>query len=286
MSIKEIAIVSGKGGTGKTSLIASMIPYFENLVMADCDVDAPDLNILLPETNVFEKDFVGLQRPAIDENLCTHCNLCVDHCHFHAISEGPEINLSKCEGCGVCEFVCPAKAITMQDYRVGKIFNSVTEFGEMVRARLIPGEETSGKLVAQVRSLALDIAKQKGRDWILIDGSPGIACNVISSLTGVQKAIVVIEPTVSGLHDLAKIHQLISSFSIEILIVINKADLSQEGLSSIEKYCSDNQLPIVLRIPFRRSMVEAIVNKCLPSLYDPDFFKEIGFEDFIGIVKS
>ncbi len=286
MKRKEIAILSGKGGTGKTSLIASMIPYFENLVLADCDVDAPDLHILLDESKRSHRDFVGLQRPVFDHDKCIECQACVNHCKFQAIDESIELILGKCEGCGVCEAVCPVDAIVMKDNVVGKVFVSQTDQGSLVHARLIPGEETSGKLVAEVRKMAKAIADEQAAAWILIDGSPGIACNVISSITGVSKVVLVIEPTLSGLHDLKKVQALVRSFHIPILVVLNKADLSMEGKKAIEDYCRDQGLEIALEIPFEKTMVEAIVNRKMPSVYNPDFFARIGFEAFIEKLKG
>lgn len=286
MGTKEIAILSGKGGTGKTSLIASMIPYFENLVLADCDVDAPDLHILLEESNGTARDFVGLQRPVIDHEKCIHCQTCVSHCKFHAVSKSIELVAGKCEGCGVCELVCPSGAITMKDYVVGKVFESETDYGELVHARLIPGEETSGKLVAEVRKAAKRIAEKEARDWILIDGSPGIACNVISSITGVSKVVLVIEPTLSGLHDLKKVFALVSGFRIPVMVVLNKADLSDEGKDEIRSYCEINEIDIALEIPFEETMVKAIVNKELPSEYNREFFERIGFNTFVDRIKE
>ena len=281
MATKEIAVISGKGGTGKTSLVASLIPYFTNLVLADCDVDAPDLHILLEEKDINAVDFIGLQRPVVDMGQCIHCGKCQKSCNFNAITKDIEFKLTKCEGCGVCELVCPAGAIRMEDYVVGKLFVSRTRRGEMVRARLIPGEETSGRLVAEVRKKAMEIARDLNRDWVLIDGSPGIACNVISSITGVDKVLIVIEPTISGLHDLKRVHELVMGFGIECLVVLNKSDLSEEGATMIENYCLEKEITIGVRIPFRESMVEAVVNKRLPSEYDVTFFKEIGFDSFV-----
>lgn len=286
MAAKEIAVISGKGGTGKTTLVASLMPYFDNLVLADCDVDAPDLHILLHEEDIKSEDFVGLQRPVLDEDRCIQCGKCCDNCNFNAITEDIDFRLTKCEGCGVCQFVCPIDAISMEDYVVGKIFGSTTEQGEMIRARLIPGEETSGRLVAEVRKRAKETARVKNRDWILIDGSPGIACNVISSITGVSKVVIVIEPTVSGLHDLERVHELVESFNIECMVVLNKADLSADGAAEIENYCMEKNLDIALQIPFSKSMVEAAVNKKLPPEYDPEFFKGIGFAGFVESLKS
>ena len=154
MAIREIVIISGKGGTGKTTLAASLVPYLNNVVIADCDVDAPDLHILMDPEMKSSEDFIGLQKAFVNPMECTHCMACVGSCKFDAISDSIEINGMKCEGCGVCEFVCPVGAITMQDVVVGTIFHADTSYGPMVHARLIPGEETSGKLVTLVRNEA------------------------------------------------------------------------------------------------------------------------------------
>ncbi|QVK19872.1 ATP-binding protein [Mycoplasmatota bacterium] len=283
--MNEIVIVSGKGGTGKTTLAASLIPFFGEVVIADCDVDAPDLDILLDTSLKYEEDFVGLKRAKVNNQLCVNCGLCYEKCNFNAIDINIEINKTKCEGCGVCEYICPVDAITMEDSVVGQIFQSGTEFGDIVHAKLIPGEETSGKLVAEVRSRAKALATKNKIKNIIIDGSPGIACNVISSITGTSKAIIVIEPTLSGLHDLEKIHSLVNKFRIPILIVINKCDLSRDESYKIEKYCFDNDLEIALKIPFDRTIVEGITKKKIPSLYNHELFKSIGFNDFIDKLK-
>jgi len=286
MDINEIVVISGKGGTGKTTLVASLVPFLENLVIADCDVDAPDLNILFGESVESAKDFVGLKRAAINEELCIKCGLCHKHCNFNAISADIKIHFSKCEGCSLCEYICPVNAIEMKDSIVGQILDSKTEYGPMVHGRLIPGEETSGKLVAEVRKKAKNLAEKLGKTTIIIDGSPGIACNVIASITGVKKAIIVIEPTFSGLHDLEKVHRLVQRFNVEIMVVINKCDLSEEGLKGIEKYCKETNLEVTLRIPFNRSIVESISDKKIPSIENKDFFNKIGFEEFVNKVKS
>ncbi|XMB66040.1 ATP-binding protein [Mycoplasmatota bacterium zrk1] len=283
--MNEIVIVSGKGGTGKTTLAASLIPFFGEVVIADCDVDAPDLDILLDTSLKYEEDFVGLKRAKLNIQLCVNCGLCYEKCNFKAIDINIEINKTKCEGCGVCEYICPVDAITMEDSVVGQIFQSGTEFGDIVHAKLIPGEETSGKLVAEVRSRAKALATKNKIKNIIIDGSPGIACNVISSITGTSKVIIVIEPTLSGLHDLEKIHSLVNKFRIPILIVINKYDLSSDESYKIEKYCFDNDLEIALKIPFDRKIVEGITKKKIPSLYNHELFKSIGFNDFIDKLK-
>ncbi|MCP4295499.1 MAG: (4Fe-4S)-binding protein, partial [Proteobacteria bacterium] len=202
MSVREIVVISGKGGTGKTTFTASLVPFLDNCVIADCDVDAPDIHILLEPEVKKREEFIGTKKGVIDPVLCTQCMSCVQHCKFEAIDDTPEINKIKCEGCGVCEFVCSAGAVTMEDTVVGTIFYSHTFYGSMIHAKLIPGEETSGKLVSKVRTEAKKEAERSGIETVLIDGSPGIGCNVISSITGADTVVIVTEPTLPGLHDL------------------------------------------------------------------------------------
>ena len=281
MDINEIVVISGKGGTGKTTLVSSMVPFFKDVVIADCDVDAPDLNILFGNKIREEENFVGLKRAVKNDDVCIDCGQCYEKCKFNAISEDIVFDPMKCEGCAVCEYVCPVDAIQMKDFVTGKVFVSDTKYGDMVHARLIPGEEASGKLVARVREKAKKIAKEKGKKNIIIDGSPGIACNVISSVTGVKKVIIVIEPTLSGLHDLEKVYQLVKRFRVSIYVVINKCDISEIELKNIEDYCERENLEIILKIPFNKKLVEAITKKELPSLYASEVFKDIGFEKFL-----
>lgn len=285
MKINEIVVISGKGGTGKTTLVASLVPFLGDVVIADCDVDAPDLNILFGNTIRDESEFVGLQRAEINYELCTHCSLCHEKCRFDAISEDIKISQIDCEGCGVCEFVCPVDAITMKDSVVGKIFESDTKYGEMVHARLSPGEETSGRLVAEVRKKAKEAAIKNGVDNIVIDGSPGIACNVISSITGVSKAVIVTEPTLSGLHDLEKVYNLTKKFRLPVYVVINKYDLGKEAITKIEEYCKNEGIEIALKIPFEKEMVKTITKKKIPSLEMKEFFNKIGFSEFVEKLK-
>lgn len=286
MDINEIVVISGKGGTGKTTLVASLVPFLDNPVIADCDVDAPDLNILFGEKIQSSKDFVGLKRAVINEDICIKCGLCHQKCKFNAISEDIKVNWSKCEGCSLCEYVCPVNAIEMKDSVVGQVFDSATPYGPMVHARLIPGEETSGKLVSEVRKEAKALAEKSARNTIIIDGSPGIACNVIASITGVKKAIIVIEPTFSGLHDLEKVHRLVQNFNLEIMVVINKCDLSKDGLDVIKNYCKEENLEIALMIPFNKEIVKTITRKEIPSIENKDFFKSIGFFEFVEKIKA
>ena len=284
--INEIVVISGKGGTGKTSLTASIIPFFEDLVIADCDVDAPDLNILIKGEIVKERDFIGFQRPVIDYEKCTYCGLCHTSCNFNAISDDIIINNSACEGCNVCEYVCPEGAITMHDSVIGKIYHRKTIFGPMIDARLIPGEESSGKLVAEVRKLARDIAYKENRKMIIIDGSPGIACNVISAITGVSKAIIVTEPTISGLHDLKKVVHLVKMFSVEAKVIINKYDLSLNKAKEIKEYLELMEIEVVLELPFDVEVVNSISNLQIPSTTNIKFFSSKKWFDFIEYLRN
>jgi MinD superfamily P-loop ATPase len=284
--INEIVVISGKGGTGKTTLTASLIPYFEDTIIADCDVDAPDLNILFESIEKSQKNFIGLQKAFLDKSKCIMCKKCYELCKFNAISSKIEISSGKCEGCGLCEYVCPASAITMEDTVIGKLSVSDTSFGNMVHAKLIPGEDASGKLVAEVRKTAKKIAEENANKTILIDGSPGIACNVISSITGAKKVIIVTEATSSGIHDLKRVYELTKKFRLKIYVVINKYDLSLSHSKKIEKYCEEMGIDMALKIPFQKKVVEAITQKKIPSVAERDFFEKLGFFEFIEKLKS
>ncbi|WP_320047176.1 ATP-binding protein [uncultured Ilyobacter sp.] len=284
--INEIVVISGKGGTGKTTLTASLIPYFEDIVIGDCDVDAPDLNILFESKEKSQRNFVGLQKAFLDKSKCIMCKKCYELCKFNAISHEIEINSGKCEGCGLCEYICPASAITMEDTVIGKLSVSETSFGDMVHAKLIPGEDASGKLVAEVRKTAKKIAEENAKKTILIDGSPGIACNVISSITGAKKVVIVTEPTSSGIHDLKRVYELTKKFRLKIYVVINKYDLSLSHSEKIEKYCEEMGIDMALKIPFQKKVVEAITQKRIPSVAEKDFFEKLGFFEFIEKLKS
>lgn len=286
MSVKEISIISGKGGTGKTTLAACIIPFLDNLVIADADVDAPDLNILLENKLLTTEDFIGLQRAKIDYDKCIHCGLCHEVCNFDAISKDIVVNASKCEGCTVCKVACPVDAITMEDYVVGQIFTRSTKYGPMVDARLIPGEEASGRLVTKVRQLAKELQEKENKDYILLDGSPGIACNVISAITGVDKVIIVTEPTLSGLHDLKRVVKLAKTFSIKTVVAINKCGIEPQMEQKINKYCESEGIPVMLEIPFNRAMVETIAQKEIPSLSNIPYFKTPEWLQFIEYLKK
>jgi len=210
--MKEIVVLSGKGGTGKTSMVASFAALAQNKVLADCDVDAADLHLLLKPKVKEEKEFWSGQVAFIDEDKCTECGLCQELCHFGAIKDF-KVDPISCEGCGFCYQVCPVDAITMKDSMSGHSFISETKYGYLCHARLGIAQENSGKLVALVRQNAKLIAERENLDYIITDGPPGIGCPVISSLSGASLALLVTEPTLSGIHDLERVIGVCRHFS-------------------------------------------------------------------------
>jgi MinD superfamily P-loop ATPase len=257
--MKELVIISGKGGTGKTVIAASFAALAKNKVMADCDVDA-DLHLLLSSKIEHKEKFSASNSAFINKNLCTGCGKCVEICRFSAINDFVVDKLS-CEGCGVCSYICPQKAIKMEENFSGEWFISSPRFGPMVHAKLGIAEENSGKLVTLVRNQARLIAERKGYDLIIIDGPPGIGCPVIASITGTSAALIVIEPTLSGLHDLERVAKLANHFGIKVMVCINKYDLNIEMSEKIENYCQVTGYKFLGRIPFNPVVVEALINK-------------------------
>lgn len=281
MEIKEIVVISGKGGTGKTTITSSLIPYFQDIVIGDCDVDAPNLQILFNPQNSEKESFYGMKKAKLDKELCIECGRCYEVCRFDAVE-----NPKKCESCSICEYVCPVGAIKMVDNEAGEIYVSETKYGKMVHACLFPGEENSGKLVAEVRKKAKKIAQEENKKYILLDGAPGVACNVISSLTGVKKAVIVTEPTLSGLHDLERVLELIERFRIKPYFVINKYDLSLEMANKIEEFLKDKGFEVSVKVPFDKRVVNSIGRKDIPSVAEKQLFQELGFEKLAESLKN
>ena len=257
--MKQIVVISGKGGTGKTVLTGAFAALAGNKVMADCDVDAADLHLLLaPE--VKEKGIFKSGRTAvIARELCVRCGKCAEICRFGAIIGGYAVDPVACEGCGFCAHVCPSGAISMEENTSGEWFISDTRFGPMVHARLGVAEENSGKLVSLVRQKAKELAEKDGKEWVIIDGSPGIGCPVIASLSGVDFAVVVTEPTLSGLHDADRVIKVARHFNVPVRVVINKYDLNWDMTEKIAEYCEKNGIRLAGRIPFDKAVVEAMV---------------------------
>jgi MinD superfamily P-loop ATPase len=259
MKAKQLVVVSGKGGTGKTTLVAALAALALEPVLADCDVDAPDLHLLLaPEVETREV-FHGLKLARIDPDTCTSCGLCVESCRFRAISEDIVVDQAACEGCDVCAIVCPAGAATLTERVSGEVFTSGTRFGPMAHAKLMAGEEASGKLVSQVRTAAEALAEETGRDLLLIDGPPGIGCPVIASMSGVDAALVVAEPTLSGRQGMRRAVEVAQHFGVPVYAVVNRADLRPEEAEAIESWCRQRGVEVLGRLPYDTSATDAMI---------------------------
>ena len=252
--MRQILFLSGKGGTGKTSLAAAFAVLAENKVLADCDVDAANLHLLLDPQVVAEGDFEGSKEAVRDASLCTGCGRCREVCRFNAIHESFEIDPYLCEGCGACVTACPVNAIALEPRISGRWFNAVTKWGLLASAELHPGEETSGKLVMQVKRNMQTLAESSASEWAIVDGSPGIGCPVIASVSGVDAVILVTEPTLSGMHDLERILGVINHFQIPPYLVINKADLSTDLTARLEIFATEKNLPVLGQIPYDRAV--------------------------------
>lgn len=259
----EIAILSGKGGTGKTSLSAAFATLGKEVVVADCDVEASNLYLILQPENYHEEQFVSGQKAMIDYQICDNCVLCMQYCRFRAISwvdNQVTISETACDGCMLCLRICPKKAINMVLSDKSSLYEGKFRKGLMVHARLEPGEENSGKLVSVVRKQARELSKQTGWGTIIIDGPPGIGCPAISSVTGVRKVVIVTEPTRSGFHDMKRILELTGNFKVKAYVVINKYDLNMDITCQIADWCFDRKIPVTGKIPFEPGIVEAMLN--------------------------
>ncbi len=254
--MKEIVVISGKGGTGKTSLTASFaVLAQEEAVIADCDVDAADMHILLEPGKGSAEEFYSGTVAEVDTNRCIGCGKCLRACRFQALTEKPggeiEVSPLNCEGCGYCSRVCPVEAIANVPQMVGHWYRSPIKTGaDMVHARLGIGAENSGKLVAQVKNRAKEIAKEESKELVLVDGSPGVGCPVVSSLSGASFAVLVTEPTGSGWHDLKRVHQLVQRFGIPAGCLINKADLNPGVRDEIRRYCTEQDIRNLGELPY------------------------------------
>jgi len=266
--MRELVVISGKGGTGKTSVVASFAALARPCVLADCDVDAADLHLVVDPKTLRSETFTAGVRARIDGERCIACGKCREACRFGAVVEakpkettGPVCRIDElaCEGCGVCSWVCPQKAIELVPVAAGEWYVSETRLGRMVHAKLAVAGENSGKLVSLVRQQAREIARACGHDLVLIDGSPGVGCPVIASLTGAALVLIVTEPTVSGLHDLQRVCELTRHFGLRTLVCINKWDLHEEMTRRIEVFAGEQSLPVVGRIRYDRAVTDAQV---------------------------
>jgi MinD superfamily P-loop ATPase len=257
--MKQLTIISGKGGTGKTTLTAAFAHLADNPVIADCDVDAADLHLLLTPDIIKQEPFYGGQLAYIDDVLCTQCGLCEQECRFEAI-RALKVDPLSCEGCGVCAYICPEKAVSMKERLSGRWFVSDTKEGPLVHARLSVAAENSGKLVSIVRQQAKELAEKEKKNLVIIDGPPGIGCPVIASIGGVNLVFIVTEPTLSGLHDLKRILEVANHFNIPAMVCVNKCDINQENTRSIESYCEENGIAIAGRIPYDPAVTRAMMS--------------------------
>ncbi len=264
--MKQCAVLSGKGGTGKTTVTAALAHLAAQecrLVMADADVDAANLELLLSPTLLEVHDYVGSQVAAIDAQRCTGCGACAEACRFGALGEKGgtyRVDPLACEGCAACAYACPAGAIAMADRRSGRWFRSATRFGPLFHARLYAGQENSGKLVTQVRQSARLAAVEGGAELILIDGPPGIGCPVIATMTGVDLVLAVVEPGVSGVHDLERILGTARHFQAPVAVCVNKADINPAQTARVRAICDELGVPLVGTIPFDTAVTEAMVH--------------------------
>ncbi len=261
----ELVVCSGKGGTGKTSVLASFAALSAGgAVLADADVDAANLHLVLAPRRCHAEPFISGHVAVIRQQDCTGCGTCHDLCRFDAIVREPggdgwrfRVDPAACEGCGVCVHFCPTGAIDFPDARCGEWYLSETPYGPLVHARLEPGAENSGKLVTLVREKARQEAERAGRELILVDGPPGIGCPVTAALTGADVVLLVAEPSLSGLHDLERVVELAAHFGVRALACVNKADLSEELTGRIEQWCAERGVPVAGRIPFDPAVTRA-----------------------------
>lgn len=257
--MKTIVVLSGKGGTGKTVLVGSFAALAKNKVMVDCDVDAADLHLLLHPEIRERHEFRSGQTAVIDQTLCKKCGKCSAVCRFGAIRDDFVVEDFSCEGCGLCRRVCPHAAIRMEENLAGEWFVSDTKYGPFVHAKLGIAEENSGKLVAKIRQIAKEIAEKQTHDYVIIDGPPGIGCPVIASLSGADCALIVTEPTLSGLHDAQRVMEVARHFNIPVKLVVNKYDLNPAMTEKIEAFCREQGVPVLGKIAFDKNVVEALV---------------------------
>jgi MinD superfamily P-loop ATPase len=257
--MKELVIISGKGGTGKTSLVAAFASLAEKKVLCDADVDAADLHLIMNPDVTKRNDFQGGGKAVINRQLCTECGLCRDLCRWNAITPDFSVSSLDCEGCGVCVYFCPEKAIEFPVQTCGEWYISGTRFGPMVHARLGIAEENSGRLVTLVRQEAKKLAEKNSAELIVTDGPPGVGCPVIASIGGASAVLIVTEPSVSGDHDMERVAQLAGHFKVPAMVCVNKFDLNPEQARKIERFSQDRGITVLGRIPFDPVVTKSMV---------------------------
>jgi MinD superfamily P-loop ATPase len=257
--VKELVVLSGKGGTGKTSLTAVFASLMNKAVLVDCDVDAANLHLLLHPAVEESLAFVGGAKPRLDHSKCNGCGVCAEACRFDAIRVNAcaEVNLKRCEGCAVCARLCQTGALSMEPQVTGQWFRSRTRYGPMLHARLFPGQDNSGKLVSTLRQAARTVAGENAAAWILVDGPPGSGCPVISSLTGADYVVLVTEPTVSGFSDLQRAAAIADHFRVRSGVVVNKADINPEMADRIEEFAAGSKRDWLGRIGYAAAFTRA-----------------------------
>ena len=263
--MRQIVVLSGKGGTGKTTVAAALahLAWQEaSIILADADVDAANLELVLSPQIQEEGEFTGGGVAVIDPGLCIACGRCHKVCRFEAIIPGDEVYAVDeigCEGCGACTYACPVEAIEMQSRPDGEWFRSQARYGPLFHAHLFAARENSGKLVTLIKNKARDLALERGADYLLVDGPPGIGCPVIAAVSGMDLALLVTEPTVSGAHDLRRIVGVTQHFGIPAVVCINKYDLNFAKTEEIAAWCAAQGVPIMGRIPFDQEVTRAMV---------------------------
>ncbi|MDD5456270.1 MAG: P-loop NTPase [Candidatus Margulisbacteria bacterium] len=269
--MKQITVISGKGGTGKTTLTACLSQIAKNIVVADCDVDAADLHLLLFPKIKEKYNFFSGKAYKIDTNECIKCNKCRELCRFNAINDNFTINRIPCDGCGACYYVCPVSAISETENCAGVYYISSTENSiPMIHASLHTAEDNSGKLVAQVRKEAKKKAEGTNANYILIDGPPGIGCPVNAAIVGVDLALIVTEPTLSGIHDLKRIIQIAKYFNVKSMVIVNKYDINLKNTEEIENICHEQGLKCIAKIPYDEIVVKSLVAGKVITEFAPD----------------
>jgi MinD superfamily P-loop ATPase len=262
--MKQLVVLGGKGGTGKTTVVAALAHLMaaeRRLVLADADVDAPNLGLLLAPEVQYGERFTGGAEAVIDAEACIGCGRCLEVCRFEAVapSDGVyAVDPIACEGCAACAYECPVQCITMEPAEDGEWYRSKTRLGDFAHARLFPGQENSGKLVSLVRHQAQLLAQEQGIEWVLVDGSPGIGCPVIAAVTGSDLALMVAEPTVSGQHDLDRVLGVAAHFRVPAAVVINKGGINPGRTAEIEAYCRERGLPMLGVLPYDDAAMAAM----------------------------